>query len=305
MANNDYAAWEAERRRRLVEAMASDPNYQIAANDPQAQQSGAANGVANLAGLAAGHYGADKLFASDAAAAPISALSGPEGLQAIPNTAGVGEAAAAPGALTSYVLPGAAALIGGYQGIKGIQQGNAARGGLGGAASGAGIGFMAGGPLGAGIGAGIGGLIGLGGSLMNQHKTEVEQKRLKKLADSGISTFDSGQPKHYVSRGQSIRPDLASDFVGNDSSGTFVNNKFSNSRNESDLTGKDIMGYAAFSEKFGNDWKNFSEPQREAVANAALAKGLVREHHGTIDVTFDPAFTFEARQLISKNKNKK
>jgi len=293
-----------ERKRLIALRLAQGQRYQDAQYAAEEAPEESGGGIGDIGGNILGQAVGNKLLPEAASAAPSTALSSPQGIIATRAYTPGAEAAGAPGLTSGYGIPATAAVVGGYHGVKGIREGDPTRATLGGAASGAGIGFMAGGPIGAGVGAGIGGLIGLGGSLMNQHKTEVEQKRLNKLEQQGISTFGAGQPKRYVDKGKSIRPDLASDFVGNDPSGVFVNNKFSNSRNESDLTGKDIVGYAAFSEKFGNDWKNFSPEQREAVANAALAKGLVREHHGTIDVNFDPKFTFEARQLISKAKKK-
>lgn len=295
-----------EQRKRLIALqLARGQTYEQAAQDVETQEApDESGGIGDIVGNVGGQLAANKLVPEAASAAPSTALSTPQGIIATRAYTPGAEVTGAPGITSGYGIPATAAVVGGYHGVKGIREGDPTRATLGGAASGAGIGFMAGGPIGAGVGAGIGGLIGLGGSLMNQHKTEVEQKRLKSLEEQGISTFGAGQPKRYVDKGMSIRPDLASDFVGMDNNNVFVNNKFSNSRNESDLTGKDIVGYAAFSEKFGNDWKNFSPEQREAVANAALAKGLVREHHGTIDVNFDPKFTFEARQLISKNKKK-
>jgi hypothetical protein len=89
------------------------------------------------------------------------------------------------------------------------------------------------------------------------------------------------------SKSELVNPKYAADFTGQTSDG-FVNNKFANSRNESDLRPEDIWGYASFFEKYGNDWTGkFNEQQRRDIAQKALDAGAVREHHGTIDIDWN------------------
>jgi hypothetical protein len=136
------------------------------------------------------------------------------------------------------------------------------RGPLQGAASGAAMGSF-GGPVGMGIGAAVGGLLGLGQSIFGgKSKTKVEEDRRKALAEQGINLGDT--------------------------KGWELNEAFKNSRQESDLTGKDITQAATLYSIFGDKWKNASEENRIKVADEALKRGIVREHHGTIDLTDKP-----------------
>lgn len=115
-------------------------------------------------------------------------------------------------------------------------------------------------------------------------KTEVEDKRYRALQDQGVSGFDrpfqATKDPHAWYRG-----DLAKDFIGSATDGQWVNNKFAMSRDVKDLRPEDITGYAAFGEKFGNDWLGkYSDADRKRIAQQALDKGAVKEHHGTVDI---------------------
>lgn len=176
-------------------------------------------------------------------------------------------------------------------GVKGRQAG-----GLGGLQAGLGAGLalnaagLALGPVGwaALIGAGLlGG--GLAGSrLGDKDKWKTEGKRLGKLIDSGVNIPESLQIPRSLQKGRSkaelVNPNYANDFIGQTKDG-FVNNKFANSRSESDLRPEDIWGYSGMFERYGNDWLGkFNEQQRRDIAQKALNAGAVKEHHGTIDV---------------------
>ena len=204
------------------------------------------------------------------------------------------------GTAGNYLLPAAGVL--GLGDVL-ISDRGPERGAAQGAASGAAIGSYFG-PVGAGIGVGVGGLIGLGkGLLDDSSQTEVEQDRWKDLQGQGIEPFNPLQTdpdaKQYVAKGVMFRPDLGPDFVGNDpESGEWVNNRFSVSRSEADLTARDIWGYAAFPEKFGSAWMTAPEEAREIIAGEALRRGLVDEHRGTIDLRSDPDFEQFAADVL-------
>lgn len=129
-------------------------------------------------------------------------------------------------------------------------------------------------------------------SLWDKNAWQTEGKRIAAAKKSGTEIPDSLSGATQLTGGRS-KADLmnkaaAPDFVGYDPTGQWTNNKFSQSRNESDLQPEDIWGSAAFFEKFGNDWlKKFSESQRAAIAQQALKSGAVTEHKGTIDVDWN------------------
>jgi hypothetical protein len=129
--------------------------------------------------------------------------------------------------------------------------------------------------------------------LWTSDKWKTEGNRLKGLIDKGINIPEFLQTAMLQKRGRRkedlINPYLPKDFVGETPQYGWTNNKFATSRNTSDLTGKDIWGYSAFFDKFGNDWLGKMSPaQREAIANKALQRGAVKEHHGTIDINWSP-----------------
>lgn len=303
--------------------------YEEAAAQAQAQQGG---GLANTAGQLGGQYMARSMWPSAASStaatggSTAAAAAIPEGMTAVgtamdgstmlaPTTAISGEAVAASplslsgiGSAGNAYLPAAGVL--GMADVLANKRGWK-RGALQGAASGAAIGSYVGMPW---LGAGIGGAIGLGkGLLQGKPKTNVEQDRWKALGALGYAVpdgYDDPSRKHYVPKGQLINPNLAADFVGNDpTSGAWVNNKFSRTRDEKDLVGKDLVGYATFGEKFGKDWmNNYSLDQKEKIAQKALDLGAVREHHGTVDVTWNPeieAYAKEVGQPPKKEEQKR
>lgn len=120
----------------------------------------------------------------------------------------------------------------------------------------------------------IGRLFGLGGG----PKSNLEQKRREALGKKGVAL-----PTYRKGSGN-VRKDLASDFIGQDPSGQWVNNAFATSRNESNLRPDDLRGSAAVFEKFGSDWLRKGTDEQNQILQGALNSGAVREHHGTIDI---------------------
>lgn len=220
-----------------------------------------------------------------------SALSTPQvvGAERIGSTGAAGAAPASGwqlsniGGAGNFVLPAAGAL--GAIDLASRGDVSKGRGALQGAASGAALGSYFG-PVGALAGGVIGGVGGLAKGWLDDPKTEVEDKRVGKLQDRGVTGFEetfraTADPHAWY------RQDLAPNFVGTAPEGTWTNNRFAMSRNEADLRPEDVWGYAAFGEKFGNDWfQKFTADQRRAIAQAALNRGAVDEHHGTIDVNW-------------------
>lgn len=130
-----------------------------------------------------------------------------------------------------------------------------------------------------------------------------EGGRVKKLLDSGVDVPEMFRGRMYQQRGldkkQLVDPNFASDFSGMTENG-WVNNKFQNSRNESDMTYYDLAPYAAWAEKRA-DWWKLSDAQRKAITDRAQAVGAVREHHGTLDV--DWGKVGDVDQLIASVPN--
>lgn len=156
------------------------------------------------------------------------------------------------GAQGNAILPAAGAL-GLYDLIANKRKGG--RGVLQGAASGAAIGSGFGMPL---VGAGVGGLLGLAGGLFGKHgESKLEDKKREQLAEQGITLG----PKDWE-----------------------ANQTFAQSRNESDLTGSDILNAADWYIKFGPRWQNTSDERKLEIANEALKRKLVREHNGGLSI---------------------
>lgn len=134
-------------------------------------------------------------------------------------------------------------------------------------------------------------------------KTEAEDKRRSNLAKQGISLYngDKGWEEKYNAV---INPNFAKDFVGADDKGNWVNNKFASTRDESALTGKDIDKYAAWSEMFGDKWNKASDDTRYKIGDEAVKRGLLREHHGTLDVNSNDEFNSFASSLLDTPKAK-
>jgi hypothetical protein len=156
-----------------------------------------------------------------------------------------------------------------------------------------------------GGGALAGGLAGT--RLGDKDMWKTEGKRLGKLIDKGIVIPEALQGARWIGQGRKtkdlINPYLPKDFVGATPQYGWVNNKFATSRDSKDLTARDIWGYSAFFDKYGNDWLGkFSEKQREDIANRALQRGAVKEHHGTIDINWTPELDAEVSGITGPVK---
>lgn len=85
-------------------------------------------------------------------------------------------------------------------------------------------------------------------------KWKTEGNRLLALKEKGVEIPEELLGPAYLTKGRSkeelIRGDLAPDFVGLDANGTWVNNRFANSRDENDMFAFDKWGSAAFFELF-------------------------------------------------------
>lgn len=125
--------------------------------------------------------------------------------------------------------------------------------------------------------------------LWTSDKWKTEGNRVKKLLEAGVEVPEQFRGRMYQKRGLSkkelVNPKYAQDFQGMTADG-WVNNKFQNSRNESDMTYFDLAPYAVWAEK-RNDWWKLSDAQRRAITDRAQAAGAVREHKGTLDVDWD------------------
>lgn len=220
-----------------------------------------------------------------------------------PQAAGAFDLAGIGGAGNAYLpLAGAAGM---YDLFKNNRIGK--RGYLQGAASGAAMGSFFG-PIGIGIGAGVGLAAGGANELLDTNRYKKEGNRLAGLEKKGIKIPESMKTAMTLNRGRSkeelMNPGAAKDFTGFLPDGTWVNNKFAQSRNEADLTKNDIAGYAAFSEKFGGDWwDKFNSKQREDIAQAVLDRKAVNEHHGTIDINWNPELDDAVNKIIAGGGN--
>ena len=139
--------------------------------------------------------------------------------------------------------------------------------------------------------------------LWTSNEWKKEGNRLRDLEKKGIMIPESMKTAMNLQQGRSkdqlVNKNFAADFVGNDGKGGWVNNKFANSRDTNDLKKEDIWGYSAFSEKFGNDWWNkFSTQQRADIAQAALDNKAVKEHHGTIDINWNPQLDSSIKTIL-------
>jgi hypothetical protein len=204
------------------------------------------------------------------------------GAQMVPMGAPSGWALEGIGSAGNYYLPIAGAI---GAGDLLLNQRTGRRGYLQGAASGAAMGSYFG-PWGALIGAGVG--LGLGGAneLLDTNRYKKEGNRFAELRKQGI-TLPETTVAEGLRQGRS-KQQLIDIEKANIAQGKHGNVKFAQSRNEADLTPDDIIGYAAFYEKYGNDWMGkFNDKQRREIAQKALNAGAVNEHHGTIDIDWN------------------
>lgn len=224
-------------------------------------------GGGGTAGGGAGAGGVSELGATAA---------GSEGAASGWSLSGVGSAG-------NYVLP-----VAGTIGMADVlaNQRTGRRGYLQGAASGAAMGSYFG-PWGALIGAGVGLGVGAANEMLDTNRFKKEGNRLQSLLDKGVNIPEQYRGAMYLTRGRS-KQQLIDIEKQKQLQGLPSNVQFAESRNEKDLKPQDIWGYAAFYEKYGNDWLNkFNEKQRLDIAQKALDAGAVQEHHGTIDIDWN------------------
>lgn len=195
-----------------------------------------------------------------------------------PTSQVVGSAEAGSAALpeaTSYApaLAGIAGLAGAYNLYRNREKIGTGRGYLQGAASGAGIGYGVAGPIGAGVGAGLG-LLGNALGIGHKSRTKGEEHLRGQLQEQGVNIPNSGV-KEWEN-----------------------NPKFAQSRNEADLTGKDIVNAAQFYASIPG-YDKLDPARREKVAQAALNQGLIRERLGQIEVSPNEALSQLAQSELS------
>lgn len=246
-------------------------------------------------GLTGGSTAATAATTGTEVALPGAVATGVDGLPIMANPAFTGAASASPGAFSlggigtagNAILPVAGAL---GLGELLLNKRHGGRGAAQGAASGAAIGTGIAPGIGTLIGALAGGGLGYFGNFGDVDRWNTEQGRSQDLVKKGVTGWDKlASTMPQLSKGRSkdelTRKDLAPDFIGKDSQGNWVNNKFAQSRNEKDLRPEDIWGYSAFGETFGNDWLGkYSEDQRRQIAQKALDLGAVKEKYGSIDL---------------------
>jgi len=128
----------------------------------------------------------------------------------------------------------------------------------------------------------------IGMANMNRQRTKMaEEKKVAKLSRAGVEL-----PDNILKFEKEFREDLPEDFVGYDANGVFVNNKFAQSRNESDLAADDFLTRGALYEMFEGD----SAAMRQ-LAEVAAAKGLAREAKGQIQTILTPELEAQAEAL--------
>lgn len=169
-----------------------------------------------------------------------------------------------PGAMgVGDYIPGVAGALTLYDLMQNREEIGTGKGYLKGAGAGAGIGMTLGGPVGAGIGAGVGLLanaFGIGG----KSRTKVEQDRRSALKEQGIEV-----PNYDIKEWEE-------------------NEAFRTSRDEKLLKGGDIENAAQF---YGIEgYAGLDQAKKEAIAQKAIDDGLIREHHGTIDLSLTDAY---------------
>ncbi len=174
------------------------------------------------------------------------------------------------------------------------------KGTLKGAASGAAVGSFAG-PPGAIIGGAIGGGIGLVRNLFGgKSRTKVEAEKWEQLKKQGVL------PRYGNASVPSAKFDASkpADFAGYNEKGEYVNNRYAGARgDESKYRGADISDTATFYQTFGDAWTKATDAQRTQIADEALKRRLIDEHHGTVDLKADGSLVQLAEQVLGTGQN--
>jgi hypothetical protein len=135
-------------------------------------------------------------------------------------------------------------------------------------------------------------------------RTRIEQDRWKRLKGYGFEIpkwVEGDKSKKF----DVYRKDLPPDYVGYDSQGNWVNNRFAKTRSEADLTGKDLDQTAAMYESFGKVWDAASEDSKKAIGDLALNNNLVREYKGTVDINWDSDTLTRANEILMNDPSVK
>jgi hypothetical protein len=144
----------------------------------------------------------------------------------------------------------------------------------------------------------------LGAAFGNKDRYLTERIRMEKLRDKGINIPDELLAGTDLNKGRS-REELIELEKSKAAQGQYSNVKFAESRDEADLKPEDIWGYSAFFKKFGNDWLGkYSGEQRKQIAQAALSRGAVNEHHGTIDIKWTPELEKDVSNITGTSTTK-
>lgn len=170
---------------------------------------------------------------------------------------------------------------GGYQAFQGIKNHNPVQSGLGGLGAVAGLnalGYSLG-PIGIAAAIGLPALASYLGGLGDKDMYRTEGNRLDDLIKQGYKNIPK---QNHLTQGQSM-----AQLIENEKKRKDPNMAFVESRDENTLRAQDIQGYASLYERVGKDGSNaqrMKEAQDAVNAQKALGGGVIREHHGTIDV---------------------
>lgn len=132
--------------------------------------------------------------------------------------------------------------------------------------------------------------------------TNIEKKRWERLKSYG---FDVPKPEWVDTKDAAKKGEdktLAKDFVGYNQQGQWVNNKFANSGKDADLRAQDIQEFATNFETFGRPYQVLSPEKRQQIMDIALQNNLVREHHGTVDISWTPETFKKAQEILMGDK---
>lgn len=201
---------------------------------------------------------------------------------ATPASTGGGGLFSGLGSTATNALGAAGVGLGAYGALQGIKNKDPVSAGLGGAGVGLGLntlGYSLG-PVGWAATLAVPAIAGLLAGLGDKDRWKEEGDNLRKLREQGVYIPDELLTA-LPSKGRSKQELI------NIARATGGNEAFANSRNESDLTGKDIVGYSAFAKRDPN-W--FRKPLEERISEAQslLDQGLIRERRGQIEILAAP-----------------
>lgn len=126
--------------------------------------------------------------------------------------------------------------------------------------------------------------IGQAFGVTSKNRWDEERKRLVALEEAGV-LLPEGWKDNTTPKGGRSKSELVAIEEERAANGEWSNVAFAQSRDVADLRGKDIWGYSVFFETDPGWLTEYTENQREAVANQMLAEGLVTEGRGQINFT--------------------